>query len=422
VYLTTPTWPRRPGPDRAGTGRARRTVISSNVIALGAVSLVTDVSAEMVTAVLPIYLVLGMQLGPAAYGAVDGLYTGATAILRLVGGYVADRTDRRKVVAGLGYGLSAVAKLGLLAVERSAVGIGLVVAVDRAGKGLRTAPRDALITLSSPPDDLARAFGVHRTMDAFGAFLGPLLALAVLAGSAQSFDAVFVTSSCIAVFGVLLLVLFVQERRRPLTTAPPVRLQDVGALIRDPAVRRLIVAAGLLGVVTIGEGFVYLLLQRREDLGITWFPLLAVGTNVAFLMLAAPLGQVADRIGRAKVLLFIGYPALMLVYLLLAGPFGGRPMLVLTLLLFGVFFAATDGVLMALAGPMLPAATRTTGIALIQTGQALAYLVSSVLFGLGWQYWGPDLACLLAAGAVALAMLISVRLLAVDRTPLGLDR
>jgi MFS family permease len=410
VYLTTPTWPRRESLDRA-----RRSVISPNIIALGAVSLVTDVSAEMVTAVLPIYLVVGLHLSPAAYGVVDGLYTGATALLRLVGGYVADRTDRRKVVAGLGYGLSAVAKLGLLVAERSAVGIGLVVAVDRAGKGLRTAPRDALITLSSPPDDLARAFGVHRTMDAFGAFLGPLLALAVLAASAQSFDAVFVTSSCIAVFGVLLLVLFVQERRRPLLATQPVRLPAVGALLRDPAVRRLILAAGLLGLVTIGEGFVYLVMQRREDLGITWFPLLAVGTNVAFLTLAAPLGQLADRIGRAKVLLFVGYPALLLVYLLLAGPFGGRPTLVLTLLLFGVFYAATDGVLMALAGPVLPAVTRTTGIALIQTGQALAYLASSVLFGVAWQHWGVELACLLAAAAVVPAMLFSLRLIGAGR-------
>jgi MFS family permease len=411
VYLTTPTWPRRGSPDRAGIDRAHRSVISSNVIALGAVSLVTDVSAEMVTAVLPIYLVVGMQLGPAAYGAVDGLYTGATAVLRLVGGYVADRTDRRKVVAGLGYGLSAVAKLGLLAAERSAVGIGLVLAVDRAGKGLRTAPRDALITLSSPPDELARSFGVHRTMDAFGAFLGPLLALAVLAASAQSFDAVFATSTCIAAFGVLLLVLFVQDRRRPLAESRSVRLPAVGALIRDPTVRRLILAGCLLGLVTIGEGFVYLVLQRREDLAVTWFPLLAVGTNVAFLILATPLGRLADRIGRATVLFLVGYPALLLVYLLLAGPFGGRPMLVLTLLLFGLFFAATDGVLMALAGPVLPAATRTTGIALIQTGQALAHLVSSVLFGLAWQGWGPDVACRLAAAAVAVALLLSLTLL-----------
>jgi sugar phosphate permease len=185
--------------------------ISPNVIALGSVSLVTDISSEMVTAVLPLYLVLGLQLGPAAYGAVDGLYTGATALLRLAGGYIADRVRHRKAVAGVGYGISAVAKLGLLAAGPHAGAIGGVIAADRAGKGLRTAPRDALITLSTPERHLGRAFGVHRMMDSIGAFAGPLVALLVLALSHQAYDAVFVTSFFIAAFAVGLLVLFVRD-------------------------------------------------------------------------------------------------------------------------------------------------------------------------------------------------------------------
>ncbi|HKN51225.1 MAG TPA: MFS transporter, partial [Amycolatopsis sp.] len=130
--------------------RRKLTMIGANVFALGAVSLVTDISSEMVTAILPVYLVLGLHLSPAAYGLVDGLYTGATALLRMAGGYIADRVRRRKAVAGIGYALSAVAKLGLVAAGASAAAIGAAITADRAGKGLRTAPRDALITLSAP--------------------------------------------------------------------------------------------------------------------------------------------------------------------------------------------------------------------------------------------------------------------------------
>src|SRR5689334_21131653 len=144
MYLATVQRPAAP----TTTGAAPAGV-PANVKALGAVSLVTDVSSEMVTAVLPLYLVIGLRLGPLAYGAVDGIYTGATALLRLLGGYLADRIRRRKLVAGSGYAISAVAKLGLLAAGGSTPAIGAVIAADRAGKGLRTAPRDALITLSA---------------------------------------------------------------------------------------------------------------------------------------------------------------------------------------------------------------------------------------------------------------------------------
>src|SRR5206468_367590 len=138
----------------AGALKQRTTRVAATVLALGTVSLVTDVSSEMVSAVLPLYLVVGLGLGPVVYGVMDGLYTGATALLRLVGGYVADRVRRRKLVAGLGYGISAVAKAGLIAAGAAVPAIAGAIVADRAGKGLRTAPRDALITLSTPADQL----------------------------------------------------------------------------------------------------------------------------------------------------------------------------------------------------------------------------------------------------------------------------
>ncbi|MEU7652742.1 MFS transporter [Micromonospora taraxaci] len=419
MYLSTVSRPvaDRPesGSPESGPRRRRLAMVSGNVVALGTVSLITDVSAEMVAAVLPLYLVLGLQLSPVAFGVLDGVHTGATALLRVVGGYAADRFQRRKLIAGLGYTLSAVAKLGLLLAGRSIPAIGAVIAVDRLGKGVRSAPRDALITLSTPPEVLGRAFGVHRAMDSFGAFLGPLAAFAVLLVVGQSYDAVFVTSFCVAALAVVVLVLFVRERppgavKGEVKDEPKVSVREALGLFRGGPARRLVLAAAMLGLATIGDGFVYLLLQRREDLGLRWFPLLAVGTSLAYLLLAAPLGVLADRIGRLPVVIG-GYTALGTTYLLLAGPVDGWPLIVLTLTLYGAFYAATDGVLIALAGPVLPARLRTTGIALVQTGQALAYLVSSVLFGLAWQAFGPDTAIRAAAAAVAGVLVLTLLLL-----------
>lgn len=408
MYLSSIDRPAADAPD--GTRGRGLAVVGGNVFALGSVSLVTDISSEMVSAILPVYLVFGLSMSPVAYGVIDGIYTGATALLRLVGGYVADRIRKPKAVAGVGYAMSALAKIGLLLAGRSVGAIGVVIAFDRAGKGLRTAPRDALISLSAPPHALGRAFGVHRAMDSFGAFLGPLVAIAVLAAAGQAFDAVLVTSSCIAALGVLILVLFVRDRVDDRPPAARIARPDVTSLLRAAPVRRLLLAACILGFAVIGDGFVYLLLQRREAIELGWFPLLAVGTSLAYLLLAIPLGALADRVGRVPILLG-GYLALIAVYLLLFGPLGGWPLLVAVPVLYGLFYAATDGVLMAMAGRVLPEDLRTTGIALIQTGQALAYLASSVLFGLAWQLWGPVAASRLAAAVTVLAVVATALLL-----------
>jgi MFS family permease len=399
VYLSTIDRPRQ----------SVKGAVAANVFALGTVSLITDVSAEMVTAILPVYLVVGLSLSPAADGLIDGVYSGATVLSRLAGGYVADRISRRKAVAGVGYAMSALAKLGLLAAGASVPALGAVITADRAGKGLRTAPRDALITLSTPDRDLGRAFGVHRTMDTIGAFAGPLVALGVimLAGG-RRYDAVFVTSFCFAAFGVVVLVLFVRDQRgsvRRSAVSPRLAFD----LLRRAPVRRVLAVACLLGLSTIGDGFVYLLLQRREGLSLGWFPLLAVGTSFGYLVMAYPLGSLADRVGRRRVLL-LGFVALLSGYLVMLSPIRGPAAIVAVLACLGLFYAATDGVLMALAGPALPESLRTTGLALVQSGQAIAYLASSVLFGLAWSVWGTRTA-LVAAALTALAALFSTRML-----------
>ncbi|WP_318307538.1 MFS transporter [Amycolatopsis solani] len=373
--------------------------VSANVLALGAVSLVTDVSSEMVTAVLPLYLVLGLGLNPLQFGLLDGLYAGATAVVRVLGGHLADRWRRLKAVAGFGYGLSAVCKLGLVAAGSSVAAIGVVLAADRTGKGLRTGPRDALISLSSEPEALGRSFGVHRAMDTVGAFLGPLVAMAVLALSLGSYTSVFFTSFCIAAIAVLLLALFVHDRPG-VADRTAVSLRAALGLLRQQDFRRVALWAALLGLVTVGDSFVYLVLQRRWDIAATWFPLLPLGTAGVYLVLAVPLGKLADRIGRWPVFLG-GHAALCLALVLLCGPQAGLWLGIIALGLHGVFYAATDGVLMAAAGPLIPRDLRATGMAVVQTGQAVARMLSSVLFGLAWTLWDLRPAVLAAAACLA---------------------
>ncbi|MCX5242568.1 MFS transporter [Streptomyces prunicolor] len=404
--------------------------VTPTVFALGAVSLITDVSSEMVTAVLPLYLVTGLGLSPLGFGLLDGIYNGFSALVRLAGGHLADRGGgRHKWIAGIGYGISAACK-PLLLLAHTLTPIGLILAADRTGKGLRTAPRDALISLSSTPENRGRAFGVHRAMDTAGALLGPLVAFLILRATVDGYDAVFTVSFCVAVVGVLVLVLFVPGSS---STAAPrtekaVRERVVGeravgeqavgekavgektvrptlraafALLARRDLRRITVCALLLGLATVSDSFVYLLLQRRLGVPDRWFALLPVGTAAAFLLLAVPLGRLADRVGRWRVFLG-GHGALLLAYALLLTSWHGTALPYAVLLLHGAFYAATDGVLMAVASDSVPEQLRSSGLALVQTGQAAARFVCSLGFGAAWTLWGDRTA--LMASAVALAV------------------
>lgn len=412
MYLAT-TGRRSDAPPRpVGVGRR----VPGTVVALGAVSLVTDVSSEMVSAVLPLYLVLGLGLSPLQFGVFDGLFNGATALVRLLGGRLADRGGgRHRTVAGAGYLLSALSRLGLLLAGGAAGGIAAAMAADRLGKGVRTAPRDAMITLSAPPEALGRAFGVHRAMDTTGALLGPLVAFLVLWATADAYDAVFVVSFATGLLGVVVLRLFVpaDPAGTTATLARPVRLakpaRTAPRVLADPAFRRVTVAAALLGAATIGDSFLYLLLQRGLDLPAALFPLLPLGSAACYLLLAVPAGRLADRSGR-RIPFLLGHGALLTAYLTLLAP-AGPAVAVLVLVLLGVFYAATDGVLMALAAPALPAHGRASGLAVLQTGQALARLVGAAGFGAAWTWWGPRPALAAAALTLAVALTAAWRIL-----------
>ena len=388
------------------TPRGQR--VSRNVVLLGLTSLLTDVSAEMVATVLPIYLVFELGASPLLYGVVDGLYQGASALVRLASGLVSDRWRRYKEIAALGYGISAACKAALLVVGGSVGGVSAVVVADRLGKGVRTAPRDALISLSSARDRLGTAFGVHRAMDTAGAMLGPLVAFGLLLAAPRDFDAVFAVSLCFAILGLAVLVLFVKNRSGRVGAAEAGRAggrpsaRSALLLLTERRFRVLVIVGTALGFVTVSDGFLYLGLQRQFDFSPTFFPLLFVGSAAAYMLLAVPVGALADRVGRARVFV-AGYALLLVVYTSLLVPSPGTFELVVYLALLGAYYAMTDGVLMAMAGATLPDEQQATGMAVLVTAVTLAKLAAALAFGALWTAFSLQVAALSFMAALALA-------------------
>jgi MFS family permease len=383
------------------------------VVLLGLTSLVTDVSAEMVATVLPLYLISIGGFTPLAYGIVDGVYQGATSLVGLAGGFVGDRFRRHKDVAATGYGLSAVSKILFATAGTAVSAVGAIVLLDRIGKGIRTAPRDTMISLSTPKERLGAAFGVHRALDTTGAVLGPILAFAMLAIAPLAFHALFLVSFCIALVGLGILVLLVPSQRAVAGAAPPARppsLRSALALLRIPRYRSLVIAGGALSLATASDAFVFLTLQRKLELGTPTFPLLFVGSAAIYMVLAVPVGGLADRVGRGRVLLG-GYALLLGVYAALLLPASGWPVLVATLGLLGAYYAATDGVLMALGSAVVPDEVRGSGLALLGTATSVARLVASLIFGALWTLWGIHAAVAWFAVALLAAMALSALLL-----------
>ena len=397
--------------------RSRR--VSRNVVLLGLTSMFTDISSEMVATILPLYLVFGLGLSPLQFGVADGVYQGVTAFVRIGGGFVADRWRRYKEVAVFGYALSAVCKLGLVAVGSAWTALTAVLVVDRAGKGIRTAPRDAMISLSSDRDNMATSFGVHRALDTAGAMLGPLVAFGVLALVPRGYDAVFVVSFCVALIGIGMLVLFVENPPKPPRAQEEKRGDDVSlraaiALLGAGRFRVVVLMCTGLALFTMSDGFLYLGLQRQLDFDVKFLPLLYMGTALVYMLLALPVGRLADRVGRGWV--FVGgYALLLLVYMSLLLPPLGTPALFGYLACFGAYYAATDGVLMALASTVLPPALRASGLALVLTFTSLARLVASIAFGVLWTAFGLETAVL--AFAVGLVMAMALAAIALARSP-----
>ena len=374
---------------------------------LGTVSLLTDVSSEMFVAIAGYYLLYVQHQSSGVVGFLDGLYVGIPALLAIPAAYLADRWQRRKALAGFGYGLSAVTKLGFPIAGPSVGGLGGLMSTDRLGKGLRSAPRDALISLSTEPEHQARSFGVHRMMDTVGAFLGPLLAALMLAltlqlgGERKAFDAVFVVSFCVAAAGLAVFWLYVTDHREPAPAPREVSVGAVARLVHEPWFLRTAIAVALLGVATVSDTFVYLTIAHAVHLNAWQYALLATGTTGAYLLLAVPMGNLADRIGRWKVFV-AGHLALVAAYLLLAS---------------GAKNGCCSAACCCRASPTprptassWPTADRRSRAGCgppgwrSWSGSAVWPLPSSVVFGAAWAHHGPRTVMLWYAVAMAVAV------------------
>jgi MFS family permease len=398
---------------RALVRRGARVRVSRIVIFLGLTSMFTDISSEMVNAVLPLYLIYSLGLSPLQFGVIDGIQGGAASLVRVAAGFAADRFGRYKELAVFGYGLSAACRIGLLVVGRSWSLLGAIVFIDRTGKGVRTAPRDAMISLSSPPDQLGTAFGVHRALDTAGAVVGPLLAFGLLVVLPQGFHSIFLLSFCFALIGLAILILFVQNPRQelPREVGQPLSTRAIARLLAVPRFAAVIAAAGALALVTMSDGFVYLGLQRNLGFGLRDIPLLYGATSAVYVALSVPIGYLADRVGFRRVFV-LGYLLLLVVYAALVVPGLGGGASVVVIVAFGAYYAATDGILAALASSLLPADVRATGLSLVMTATSLANLLASVAFGAIWVLVGVHAAVVVFALGIVLAAAFAALILA----------
>ena len=285
-------------------------------------------------------------------------------------------------------------------------------AVDRVGKGMRTAPRDALLSLNSAPGMMATSFAVHRALDAGGSLLGPITAFVLASRMPNAYGSLWVTSFIFALLGVAILMLLVENPLTAISSSGPATLGNAMRFLKSSKrFQGLAIIAGLLGVATVSDGFVYLLLQEESGMATQFFPLYYVATASVYMLLSVPIGKIADRLGRKEVLLG-GYSLLGIVYVLLGTGFLTHGFPAVPLLLFGLYYAATEGVLMAIASNMIPSGLRTTGLALLTTAIGIGKMISSVAFGYLWESQGRAVAAGSFLAILAVVLMLSWKTLA----------
>lgn len=377
---------------------ARGLLLPRTVVVLGLVSLLNDAASEMITPLLPIFLTAALGAGPAIVGLVEGLAEATASVLKLVSGRLADRGVRAKSLVLGGYGLSNVTRpLIGLAFAWSAV---LVLRfIDRVGKGLRAAPRDAMIASATAPDQRGRAFGFHRSMDHAGAVVGPLAAFVLLSRNVP-LEHVFLWSVVPGAAVLALLAFGLPGSGRYVAPKPPPFAWR--ALHRR--LRAMIIAAGWLALASVPEVFV-VLWATQAGLSVQWVPLVWAAASLAKMLIAMPAGIVSDRLGRTPVLLG-GWSARVVVLLLLA--LLPQPPAVVVWALFIAYaatLAITEPAERSLIGDHADERERGTAYGLYHLASGLLLLPGAVIFGALWEVYGSRVAFVAAAVTTAGAAL-----------------
>jgi MFS family permease len=385
-------------PENAPT---RRT-IPAGIWALGFVSLLMDVSSEMIHALLPIYLVTVMGASMVTVGTIEGVAEATAAITKVFSGALSDWLGKRKLLAVIGYGLAAVTK----PVFPLASSVGWVMAarfVDRIGKGIRDAPRDALIADIAPPHLRGASFGLRQSLDTVGAFIGPLLAIGFMWLTANQFRIVFWVAILPGVLAVALLLVVVQEPARP------AGLREVRAPLSLPELRTLgssfwlvVCVATVFTLARFSEAFLILRAQAM-GLPIVLIPLVLVVMNVIYSLAAYPAGALSDRVNRLTMII-LGFLILIAADLVLARP-GSLAGVALGVALWGLHLGFTQGLLATLVADTAPPELRGTAFGMFNLSGGLALLAASLLAGMLWDTFGPQMTFLAGAGFTALALL-----------------
>jgi len=385
-----------------------RRKLPRNVIALGAVSLLTDVSADMISPLLPLFITAVLGAGPAALGVIEGVAEATASLLKLWSGAWSDRSRRKKPLVVWGYALAAVAR-PLSAFATSWLHVLLIRFADRTGKGIRTSPRDALIAASVVPQDRGKAFGLHRAMDNLGAAIGPVLAFLLLSTGGFSYRAVFLFAAIPGIAAVLVMVYLVKE-------ADTSGIQGKGLQIGDGALsrpfRHYLVAVGVFTLGNASDGF---LILRAVDAGVpaTFIPLLWGAFQLVKSSFATYGGILSDRFGRKRVILG-GWAVYAATYAAWGLTAGIRWMVGL-FLVYGLFYAATEGAERALVADFVASDRRGMAFGWFHLVVGICALPASVIFGFLWKAFGAPV----AFGTSAVLALAASVLLAFLPTPDG---
>ena len=383
--------------------------IPRTVWALGFVSLFMDMSSEIIHSLLPIFLVTTLGASAALLGAIEGIAEATASITKMFSGWLSDRLGKRKLLTVIGYGLAAISKpVFPLAVTPFEV-LGACF-VDRVGKGIRGAPRDALVADVTPPEIRGAAYGLRQALDTVGAFLGPLAAVALMFLLAGDIRAVFWWAALPAGIAVLLLVVGVEEpahlakggeKRPPITWAA---VRNIGS-----AYWGVVIVGVIFTMARFSEAFLVL---RAQDVGFATalVPLVMVAMNVVYSVIATPAGRWSDRVDR-RLVLAVGLLALIAADLVLA-LFGTVAGALIGSALWGLHMGLSQGLLAALVADTAPASLRGTAFGVFNLATGIAVLAASALAGLLWTLYGAQATFL--AGAV-FALLALVGLFAVAR-------
>ena len=379
--------------------------IPRSVWLLGLVSLLMDTSSELIHSLLPVFMVASLGASALAVGAVEGIAESTALIVKIFSGAISDHLGKRKALAVAGYGLAALSK-PLFAL---AVSVNWVLAarfMDRIGKGIRGAPRDALVADLAPPEIRGAAYGLRQALDTVGAFLGPLLAIGLMLVWAGDFRAVFWFALIPAVLSVALLVGGVKEPSRHGDARPALQWRSLAAI--GSACWSVVAIGAVFTLARFSEAF---LILRAHELGLpdTYAPVVLVTMNAAYALTAYPAGKLADRMQHDK-LLAIGLGVLIAADLVLARS-GGLAAVALGVALWGLHMGLTQGLLATMVADASPAHLRGTAFGLFNLASGIAMLIASLLAGFIWDAYGSAATFYSGSAlcALTLALLVSFR-------------